>query len=255
MSRVRAILVMAGFLGLTLPLMPLQKVFTLTSAAAARRFPHLYHQVLAKLLGFNIAVAGDVPKAGPVLLVANHASWIDIVALSSLAPLSFIAKRDVGSWPLFGQLAKLQRTVFIDRDRRQKTGEARTEISARLSGGDILVLFPEGTSHDGINVLPFKSSLFGLAEGDAVAIVPVTIAYHRVRGLPMTRRQRPFYAFYGDMEMRPHLWEAIKAGPIDISITLHAPLTATGRKALANQAETTIRQHLAQALHGRGQMR
>ena len=254
MPTLRAVWLLAGFLTLTLALMPLQLFFTWTSRPLARWLPHAYHRVLARLLGFHVSVAGKVPEKGPALLASNHVSWIDIVALSAAAPVSFIAKREVAAWPLFGQMAKLQRSVFVDREKRQATGTARDEIATRLSAGDILILFPEGTSHDGINMLPFKSALFGVIGTNAVPVIPVTVAYRHVHGLPMTHRQRPSYAWYGDMELPKHLWQALKLGPVSIEITFHAPLTVTGRKEMAWSSEKLIRSHLAERLHGRGQM-
>jgi lyso-ornithine lipid O-acyltransferase len=254
MIRLVAALRLAGFLGLTLPLMPVQYLFLKTSARLARSFPHHYHKAVARMLGFEVIIEGAAPQQGPILLVSNHVSWIDIVALSATAPLSFIAKREVAGWPLFGQLAKLQRTVFVDRDRRHKTGEHRNEISSRLEEKDTLVLFPEGTSFDGLRVLNFKSAFFGAVEATDVPVVPVAIAYSHVTGLPMTRRQRPSFAWYGDMDLPRHLWAALKATPIRITIRFHEPLTlasAGGRKQLAQATEAIIRDSLAHMLSGR----
>jgi lyso-ornithine lipid O-acyltransferase len=252
MATLRAVVLLAGFLALTLVLMPVQLLFKCTSLRLGRWLPQVYHRVLARMLGFHVKVAGPVPEKGPVLLVANHVSWIDIVAMSTAMPLSFIAKKEVAGWPLFGQMAKLQRSVFVDRERRHDTSMSRDVIAARLAVGDTLVLFPEGTSHDGINMLPFKSSLFGIVASGSVQVVPVTVAYRSARGLPMTHRQRPSYAWYGDMELPKHLWQALRSGPIGIELTFHAPLTAKSRKDQAKAAESLIRAHLARRLHGRG---
>ncbi len=251
MSRLRAAVLVSGFIGMTLPLMPLQQFFLWTSPRFAKRFPQAYHRMLAGLLGYRVTVEGNIPKGVPVLLAANHVSWIDIVVLSSVAPVSFIAKREVGEWPLFGALARLQRTVFVDRTVRHATGRSRDDIKERLQGNDVLVLFAEGTSSDGINVKQFKSSFFGAAALDDVRVVPVTLSYNKVNGLPMTRRQRPFYAWYGDMDMKPHLWESVQAGPIGITVKFHDPLTTKDRKELARQAEMQVRDSLARLLHGR----
>ncbi len=257
MSRLRGFLVLAGFVGLTLPLMPLQQLFVWTRSRHARTFPMHYHRIVARILGIHVALEGGRPKDGPLLIAANHVSWLDIVVLSSVAPLSFIAKRDVNGWPFFGSLARLQRTVFVDRDRRHKTHEVRDEIGERLRAGDILVLFSEGTSGDGASVLPFKTSLFAAAEKGDIKVQPVTLAYNGHRNLPMTRRVRPFYAWYGDMDLPPHLWEALKTGPIEVTVICHPPLTASaagGRKQLAKLAESQVRQSLTRALHGRDEM-
>jgi lyso-ornithine lipid O-acyltransferase len=257
MSKARAAVRLAGFILLTVPLMPVQQVFKWTWPAMARRFPHHFHRLLSRVLGFHVERRGVIPNNGPALLVCNHVSWIDIVALSAAAPVSFIAKREVGGWPLFGQLARLQRTVFVDRDKRHKTGEHRNEMTDRLKSGDMLILFPEGTSHDGNRVLPFKSAFFGAAELEGVPVIPVTLAYTRVNGLPMTRRHRPFFAWYGDMDLPPHLWEALKTGPIRVVVQFHEALDIKalgGRKGLAKQAETVVAEGLSHLLHGRSEI-
>ena len=257
MSRLRASLLLTGFAGLTLPLMPLQQLFVWFWPRMARRFPMHYHRAVLRILGVRVHVDGEALKTGPAMLVANHVSWLDIVILSSVAPVSFIAKRDVKSWPFFGALAQLQRTVFVDRDRRRTTGTSRNEMRERLKAGDMLVLFAEGTSGDGACVLPFKSAFFAAAVHPGVSVQPLSVVYTGHRNLPMTRRMRPLYAWYGDMEMPPHLWGAAGHGPIEVKIICHAPLSIAdhgNRKNLAKQAEEAVRQGLVHSLHGPGKM-
>jgi lyso-ornithine lipid O-acyltransferase len=256
LSRLRASLLLLGFAGLTLPLMPVQQLFVWFWPRMARRFPMHYHRAVLRILGVRVHVDGEALKTGPAMLAANHVSWLDIVILSSVAPLSFIAKRDVNGWPFFGSLARLQRTVFVDRERRSSTGASRDEIASRLNDGDILVLFAEGTSGDGARVLPFKSAYFAAAKALGVAVQPVSIAYAGHRNLPMTRRLRPLYAWYGDMGLPRHLWAALAHGPIEIQIVCHPPLSAdSDRKKLAQDAESAVRRGLVDALHGRPGMR
>ncbi len=230
MARLRAIFILLGFLALTFPLMPVQ--FVLRS----KRLPWIYHRLLCKLLGVTLIIEGAPPTAA-ALLVANHVSWLDIPVLSAVTPVSFIAKREVGTWPLFGWMAKLQRTVFVNRENRHSTGNKRNEITARLQQGDCLVLFPEGTSSDGTQVLPFKSSYFGAVEGLDIPVVPITISY---QGKPK------LYAWYGDMDLAPHLWTVVKSGPIQVRVTIHPALAKTGRKTMAGHAEATIRHTLGE---------
>jgi lyso-ornithine lipid O-acyltransferase len=244
-----------AFLSFTLPLMPLQLLFICTWPRMAKRFPHLYHRVMRKLLGLRVNVAGSMPSTGARLIVSNHVSWLDIVVLSSVAELSFVAKREVGTWPFFGWLAKLQRTVFVDRDRRLSTGKSQTELEQRLRAGETLVLFPEGTSHTGAAVLPFKSSFFAAATADDVTLVPLTMAYRRHWALPLMRHERPRVAWYGDMDLLPHLWQALCSGPIGVDVIIHNPLDFKNRKQAAAETEALIRHSLAAALHGRAILR
>ncbi|HUR43579.1 MAG TPA: lysophospholipid acyltransferase family protein [Aestuariivirga sp.] len=256
MNTLRAAFILFVFTLLTLPLMPLQQLFVWFWPAMAKAFPMHYHRLVLRLLGIRLKVIGSVAK-GPLLIASNHASWLDIPVLSALAPLSFIAKREVNSWPFFGSLARLQRTQFIDRNTRHSTGSSRNEMQARLKAGDILVLFAEGTSGTGQHVLPFKSAFFGAAEIPGMRVQPLTIAYSGHRNLPMNRRLRPLYAWYGRMQLPAHLWSALKQGPIEVTVICHEPLaveTGTSRKTLARLAETLVAQGLSRALHQRGEM-
>ncbi len=251
MKNLRPAILLAAFAALTVPLMPLQQVFVWIWPEMARRFPMHYHRLVLRILGIRLNLEGEAVARGPALIVSNHVSWLDIMVLSAVAPLSFVAKREVNGWPFFGSLARLQRTVFVDRDKRQTTGEARNEMLERLGQGDILVLFAEGTSGDGSSVLPFKSSFFAAADVSGVPVYPLTLAYRGHWGLPMNRRFRPFYAWYGDMDLRPHLWEALATGPIEVTAICHPPLPqGIGRKSMARDAEECVRNGLVRALAG-----
>jgi 1-acyl-sn-glycerol-3-phosphate acyltransferase len=217
---------------------------------------------MARLFGVRIKTIGKPLTGEGVLIVANHTSWIDIIVFSAVGHVSFVAKAEVATWPLFSTLAKLQETVFVERTRRHATGQARDLIRERLLAGDTLVLFPEGTSNDGNMVLTFKSALMGavearLADGKggerAVRVQPVSTAYVSLQGMPMGRENRPLFAWYGDMELVPHLWEALKTGPIDVIVEFHPPMDVDqlgGRKALAARAEAVVRRGQSRALAG-----
>ena len=257
MAWLRAASLSAGFLLLTFLGIPLQWLFLKLGAGAARTFPWRYHRVVAALFGFHIRVIGKPVTGEGVLMVANHTSWADIVIFSAVTPLSFVSKAEVGGYPLFGTLARLQRTVFVERTRRSATGETRDEIRERLLAGDTLLLFPEGTSSDGNQVLPFKSALLGAAEavlasGQHVKVQPVSVAFTGLHGLPMGRENRPLFAWYGDMEMVPHIWEALKAGPLDVVVQFHPPfsLDVMDRKTLAKKAQEVVQIGQAQAVAG-----
>ncbi len=261
MATLRAAGIVVVFVTVTLVLIPVQWLALKLHSGWRRRLPHLYHRFVCRLMGTRITVLG-VPATGGVLMTANHTGWLDIPILSAVAPVSFIAKQEVGTWKFFGTLARLQRTIFIRRE-RAKALEDRDNIRRRLIDGDALVVFPEGTSSDGNRVLRFKSALLSAAEmalsEDAahhathVPVQPVSVAYVGLHGIPMGRENRPFFAWYGDMELVPHLWEAFGLGPIDVVVELHKPLTvdeAGGRKELAAAAEAAVRNGVMRALSG-----
>lgn len=253
MAALRAAVILAAFLILTLVLMPLQWLLAALRLSAARTLPHRYHRIVAWLFGIRVAVQGVPVRGEGVLLLANHTGWLDIIILSAVLPVSFVAKSEVGQWPFFGTLARLQGTVFVARAERASVGASRDEIGERLAAGQALVLFPEGTSCDGNRVLPFKSALLGAAQADeGIKLQPVSVTYTRLHGIPMGRENRPLFAWYGDMELVPHLWEALKAGPLDVVVEFHPPLAPMDRKAAAKNAEILVRGGQIRALSGLG---
>jgi 1-acyl-sn-glycerol-3-phosphate acyltransferase len=245
------------YLGVTLLLLPFQGILVAVRSPLAAVLPRLYHRMCCRILGFRIDAKGTLSDCHPTLFVVNHVSYVDITILGALIKGSFVAKSEVARWPLFGVLAKLQRTVFIER-RIHSTAAQRGELTRRLAAGDDLILFPEGTSGDGSRVLPFKSALFSAAEnntgGDPVLVQPVSLAYVRLNGMPMGRLYRPYFAWYGDMDMASHLWELLGLGVAGVSVEFHAPVMASAfpsRKALAAYCRDVIIDGVAAALSGR----
>jgi len=252
-----AILRLSIYAVFTLPLMPLQAAFLLLRSSFAQRLPRWYHAVCCRIFGFDVVVRGQVSRERPTLFVSNHLSYLDIIVISALAPVSFVAKREVAAWPFFGWLAKLQQTVFVGRDRKNVRGE-RDDIGAALSAGRNLVLFPEATSYDGTRIKPFKSSLLAVAEftpgGAPLTVQPMTITYTLVDGMPMGRNMRPFFAWYGSMELIDHLWTAMGIGRTTIVVEFHEIVTFArfgSRKALTQHCEGVIGRALAEINAGR----
>ncbi len=268
MGSLRAGSILSGFVGLTLPLMPVQAGLVRFAPRLARHLPHWYHRRVCRLIGLRLEIEGAVVRDRPVLLVSNHTSWLDIPVLSAVAPVSFVAKKEVGTWPGVAALARLQRTVFVDRERRTAVGETASEIIERLAAGDTIVLFAEGTSSDGNRVLPFRTSLFAAAKPSAAArpvnaevsripthavVQTVSIAYTRLHGVPLARADRSLVGWYGDMDLPPHAWELLKAGPLDARIVVGPPVPLddfADRKALARHSEDEVRANVVRALRG-----
>lgn len=245
------------FVLLTLIAVPLQWVMLKFGLGLQKRVPRWYHRRVTRILGIEIEVLGRPSTAHPTLYAANHASYLDITALGAVLQCSFVAKSEIADWPGFGLLAKLQRSVFVDR-RRGSTGAHRDEMMQRLEDGDDLVLFPEGTSADGTFVLPFKSALFSVAErrphGRPLPVQPVSIAYTRLDGVPIGRYLRPFFAWYGDMDLGSHIPQALGMGDLTVVIEFHDPVSLDdfgSRKALAAHCEATVSRGVAAALSGR----
>lgn len=236
----------AGALAATGTLVGPAHVHRLIARDRAGRIPMLWHQAVSRALGVRSRVEG-APESGGVLYVANHISWLDIPVLGSRIRGSFVAKAEVGNMGIVGHLADLQDTIYVDRERRTRAGAQAGEIQQRLGRGDNVILFPEGTSNDGVHVLPFKTSLFSVVEGeelDTVRIQPVTLAYTRLNGLPLTRHRLLDIAWIGDMELGPHALDLMKLGRIEARIICHEPVQRKDfpdRKALARHCHAVIR--------------
>jgi len=201
------------------------------------------------ILGLRLVRRGR-PFRGRGALVANHVSWLDIFALNACAPVYFVAKSEVGGWPGIGWLARATGTLFIRRDPRE--AQAQTLLfEARLRAGHRLCFFPEGTSTDGLRVLPFKPTLFAafFAHGLAgiLQVQPVSLIYRAPQG-----RAARFYGWWGDMSFAGHLLRVLAApGRGGIELVFHDPVAVAdfpGRKELARDAEGRTRAGLEAGL-------
>ncbi|MCM2291558.1 1-acyl-sn-glycerol-3-phosphate acyltransferase [Allorhizobium sp. BGMRC 0089] len=245
----------------TLVMLPFQLIGLAFDLKLRRVLPRYWHKVACFVIGVKVRVHGVPERRRPLMLAANHASWVDILALSSIADVAFIAKMEVAEWPIFGTLAKLQKSVFIRREDKRSSGEQASEIAGRMAGGEIVVLFPEGTTSDGNRVLPIKSSLFGAAAlalpkspDGVVYIQPVAIAYTGFHGMPMGRYHRPILSWPGDVTLGPHLMGIMRTMALEIDICFGEPIeyrASTNRKQVALQVETEIRRMLTEKLTGR----
>src|SRR5476649_54983 len=227
-SPLRGAIRLLSYLLLTLLLLPVHLlVVALNLRAVANRLPLLYHRMVCVILGIRVRVHGVRSEVTPTLFVCNHVSYLDIEVLGALVPGSFVAKAEVATWPFFSTLAKAQRTIFIER-RSGKTSTSRDEMMRRLNTGDNLLLFPEGTSSDGTRVLPFRSALFGVAQlrrdDKPIVVQPVAIAYTRLDGIPLGRYWRPLFAWFGDLDLVPHLWQMVCLGETEAVVTFFPPV-------------------------------
>lgn len=236
----------------SLVLVPLQLLALRLNLPILHDLPMWFHRLLLRLFNVRVIERGTPPGDAPTIVLSNHVSWLDIPVIGSLHPLSFIAKSEIEGWPVVGLLARLQRSVFIDRQRRKATAEVNDALAHRLVKGEVIVLFAEGTTSDGNRLLPFRSSLVGAAQTalmhdsvERVFLQPLAVAYTHRNGMPVTRRDRPSIAWYGDMDLAPHLGLFIQAHPIDVVVTWGEPIPFNGsRKAATLAAEAEVRRAL-----------
>jgi 1-acyl-sn-glycerol-3-phosphate acyltransferase len=257
LKTVRLSLALAAFAVATPPLALWQAVALRTGLMDPRRAPRMWHRLVLRLVGMRVHVHGAPASGRPLLIASNHVSWTDIMALGATTDVHFIAKAEVAGWPVFGRLAKLQRTLFVDRARPREAGEQAGAIAERLANGEPMVLFAEGTTSDGNGVLPFKSTLFAAARpamsemaGEA-AVQPVAIVYTRLHGMPMGRRDRARASWIGDQSLVPHLAGLLREGGIDVELHFGEPVPFgpdADRKQVAREAEMRVREMVIAAL-------
>lgn len=243
---------------ITLFLLPIHILAVLFGDQLSRRTPQIWHKTACWVLGIKICYKGVLSRKRPLMIVSNHVSWLDIITLGASAPVVYIAKSEVRDWPIFGFLAKLQYTIFIDRNRRNTTGHQVSIIADRLKGGDLVVLFPEGTTSDGNYMLPFKSALFGAVKtaktnlpDHSLFIQPISIAYVSAHGVPLGRANRDLAAWPGDVELMPHLHKVIMEGSLGVEITFGEPIPfdeKMKRREIAELCAQVIRKNMNHSL-------
>ncbi len=245
--RGRAIARAMAFLLVTLTLLPLFALAGLVGRPASQPIRKLWSRFCLRLLGLEVHYRGEPMQACATLLVSNHVSYLDVVLLAARTDATFIAKAEVAGWPLFGAIGRAAGTFFIRRRRRDALVQRNT-LAARLRAGESFILFAEGTSTNGLGVLPLKASLLSVAEpwvlDRPIGVQPVTLAYRRLRcGTPITAANCHRYAWFGDDELVPHLWAMLHDDGCVIEVVFGAPVVSwsvSSRKLLGRDLHQTI---------------
>ena len=206
----------------------------------SQKIVQTFHKLVLWLVNINVEVIGERNLDNfPTLYVSNHLSYLDIPVLGSRLNARFIAKNEISNWPIIGFLSKVGNTIFIKRNLRfLKTN--KSIIFDYISRGDNIILFPEGTTSDGIRVLSFKSSLLTSLEQKNILIQPIVIKYQSINGMPLNRWLKPIIAWYGDMDLKPHLINILKLFSIKAKIIVLPPL---------NGRDFTNRKDMTSTLH------
>jgi 1-acyl-sn-glycerol-3-phosphate acyltransferase len=220
----RAVVRIAAVCAATTLLYPLFIVVRSRRPSIVRR----WHAAVARILGIHITVDGTPPR-GAFLLVSNHLSYVDVVVLGGLIETLFVAKADVRDWPALGPLASSTGTVFIDRESRRDAVRVTTLLRELVRGGRAIVVFPEGTSTDGSDVLPFNTPLFEAAADDALPVWYAALRY-----------AQPEVPWFGDATFTSHLRTLLRLPRIDVRVSFGGPLAPGDRKSLARAAREAI---------------
>lgn len=235
-------------------IIPLQALINVLQLPFWNALPKLFHRLACFFLGLNVTVIGKPATGRATLLVSNHISWTDIIAIGSVADVTFVAKSEIRKWFFVGFMADLQRTIFVDRTRRNDADRTSREMGKRMAAGGAVLLFAEGQSDIGTHVLPFRSALVGAAQhamveagARDVAIQPLTIAYTRLQGLPVSRNERSLIAWIKSKSITENIREILTGGTKDVIIAFGIPKPLTegaDRKQVTKAAENDVRRML-----------
>lgn len=218
-------------------------------AIASLRFPYwsqpqrharvqIWSAHLLHILAIRLDVSGTpVQGATPAMLVANHVSWLDVYALNAICPAQFVAKTEIGSWPLLGLFARKSGTVFIDRTRRRDILRVNAQLATLMRKGTKIAVFPEGTTTEGNSILPFRPPLLQSAIACDARLQAVAIRYERTDGSPCREA-----SFVGDTTFAAALWLVLTQPVIHARLHFLPAVTCSGkhRKVLAREAERSI---------------
>jgi 1-acyl-sn-glycerol-3-phosphate acyltransferase len=247
------------FLFVYLPFMlvfvPLQWVWSrLTFLPGWHWIPRMFYTLGAIFVGLKITVIGTPATGRPTLMVSNHISWTDIVAIGAVADITYVAKKEVASWFFVGFMSTLQRSVYVDRTRRTDAGRTSSEMAKRLADNEAIVLFAEGKSDVGTHVLPFRSALVGAAQqamlesgAKDVMIQPVAVSYTRLQGLPVGRTDRNLIAWIKGKSVGQNIKEILFGGVKEVTVAFGEPralMPGSDRKKVTKEVEIEVRRML-----------
>lgn len=195
------------------------------------------------IMGISLDVQGDVPQHGPLLLVANHISWLDILVLHASRHCRFVSKADVQHWPLIGTLAQGCGTLFVERESRRDAMRVVHHMADALRSGDMLAIFPEGTTSDGIGTLPFHANLFQAAISAHAPVQAIGLTYLDAQ----SGGQSHATDYIGDTSLLSSVWATVTAKPLCARVNFGPHLAAQGLDrrtlaALAREHVTALRQ-------------
>lgn len=240
---------------------PLQMIIVGLNLPCWHFLPRLFHKMACVFMGLKVTVIGTPVRNKPVLLVSNHISWNDIIVLGSVADVSFVAKSDVGKWFFVSYMAGLQKTIYVDYNRKRDARRTSQEMAKRLADNSALVLFAEGHRDIGTHVRPFRSALIGAAQNAMlnagakdVVIQPVTIAYTKLQGLPVSFNERSYVSGRTARSFKEMVKDLLSGGVKQVTIAFGNPIEiseTTDRKQLAAETEEKVRRVLVRLNRGR----
>jgi 1-acyl-sn-glycerol-3-phosphate acyltransferase len=180
---------------------------------------------MLKRLAIELVLVGTPARTGPMLMVSNHISWLDILALHAVCHCRFVAKADVLRWPVVGTMASGAGTLYVKRESRRDAMRLLNQMAQALRDGDVLAVFPEGTTGDGSSVLPFHSSLIQAAIAADAPVQPVALSVVDRRSGMASRA----VTYMGDDSLLGSLWRTFRARDLRVVVAFGAPQLSAGR--------------------------
>ncbi len=232
----------------------LQSIWLVLRLPGWNTLPRWFHRLSTIFLGMRVTLIGRPVEGRPTLILSNHISWTDIIAIGSVADVTFVAKSEVAKWFFVGFVSSMQRTLFVDRTKKADARRGAREIGKRIAERGAVLLFAEGQSDIGTHVLPFRSALVGSAQhameeagAKDVVIQPLTVAYTRLQGLPVGRTDRSLIAWIKGKSVMQNIKEILGGGVKEVTIAFGEPrLVAQGadRKVVTKEVEDDVRRML-----------
>ncbi|MDX1570658.1 MAG: lysophospholipid acyltransferase family protein [Xanthomonadales bacterium] len=236
---------LAGHLLITLPITllainPLGQRVPVGNESLTEAMIRFWSRLLCRIFGIRVRCVGTL-RPGPVMLLANHISWIDIEVIHSLRAASFVAKAEIARWPVVGWLARAGGTVFHDRGSDASRHAVTEALAEKLRGGHSVAIFPEGRTGDGARVLPFHGRMLKAAIDTETPVQPIALAFLRDGRLCNTE-----VAFRDGEHFLGNLWRLLGEAPIDVEVVCAPPRpSADGqRRDLARGAHDVVVQAL-----------
>ncbi|MDN8613236.1 lysophospholipid acyltransferase family protein [Variovorax ginsengisoli] len=180
---------------------------------------------LLNIMGIRLTVHGTPPAHGPVLVVCNHLSWLDIVAIHAARHVRFVSKASVRHWPVIGTLSTGAGTLYIERERRRDAVRVVHHMTEALRAGDIIAVFPEGTTSDGHGLLPFHANLLQAAISSGAPVQPAALRFADAASGQNSDAPR----YVDDDNLLASLWNTLKAPPLLAIVHFGEPQPSTGR--------------------------
>ncbi|VAW21002.1 1-acyl-sn-glycerol-3-phosphate acyltransferase [hydrothermal vent metagenome] len=245
------IFIIVPFMAVTIPI---QWVIIRLHLPGWTVLPRIFHSLGAWFLGLKVTLIGKPETGKATLVVANHISWTDIMAIGSVADVTFVAKDEIAKWPVVGFFSSLQKTIYVPSSRKSAARSAPFEMARRMNDGGAVCLFAEGKSDVGTHVMPFKSGLIAAAQtaligagAKYVSIQPVTIAYIKLQGLPITRTERSLIAWIKAKSVVENIRDILHSGTKEVVVAFGKPMPlaeGSNRKAISLRAENEVRRML-----------